>query len=525
MAGDSTAKRREELGERLKGIENAGTKNDLISEINRALAVHAPMGDPQAIETAAKQYRRAADTLEEEVKRRVDGAARRKLPDAWSGTTAFTAEQVVDSASRAVDQMCVAFRDGSTALLRLSAAVSTARKQDQQGRGQLREALSILGPEDGFFDNWVETDEEEAAKNRARSFAANGARAMHAAAVTVDEAARAAARDLNKLASEARAGHMNANGMSAVDKLMLADATPVQEGTDLAEQNEILTANDLERSAARLNRLSPEDRAAFDRMLAEAKSPEERAYLTKALAAGHDMRTIQEFRDKIHPHGDDEAWLRAHLTPVLAPGDHTDSQTYGAEFYGQAWIQGGDGQEGTCVASSTVTAHAMVDPVYALELTGGPSGQENDPDAFRERLVDEQHRVHDEGDGGYEGWFGTGKPSGMDSEGQAEIIDKEISPHTGAGYDYKDVRDIDDRRDVLPEIEKAVAEGKPVPVNVKGEDGAHAMMIVGQEGDMLQIYNPWGTTTWVSEQDFLNGGMGKASSPDLPDAYEVHIPQ
>ncbi|MFF3766981.1 hypothetical protein ACFYYR_23225 [Streptomyces sp. NPDC001922] len=33
----------------------------------------------------------------------------------------------------------------------------------------------------------------------------------------------------------------------------------------------------------------------------------------------------------------------------------------------------------------------------------------------------------------------------------------------------------------------------------------HQMMVIGQEGDMLQIYNPWGQTPWVSEDDFVNG--------------------
>ena len=65
MAGDSTAMRREELGERLKGIEGADSKNDLISEIEGALGVHAPMGDPGAMEQAAKQYTEAADAVDE----------------------------------------------------------------------------------------------------------------------------------------------------------------------------------------------------------------------------------------------------------------------------------------------------------------------------------------------------------------------------------------------------------------------------------------------------------------------------
>ncbi|MFF8912929.1 hypothetical protein ACF08M_06290 [Streptomyces sp. NPDC015032] len=42
---------------------------------------------------------------------------------------------------------------------------------------------------------------------------------------------------------------------------------------------------------------------------------------------------------------------------------------------------------------------------------------------------------------------------------------------------------------------------------------------------MLQVYNPWGSTTWVSEDDFINSRMGKASKSELPNAYSVHLPR
>ncbi|WP_159403772.1 hypothetical protein [Streptomyces sp. NRRL S-646] len=38
------------------------------------------------------------------------------------------------------------------------------------------------------------------------------------------------------------------------------------------------------------------------------------------------------------------------------------------------------------------------------------------------------------------------------------------------------------------------------------------------------FYNPWGQTTWVSEDDFVNGHMVKASDNRMPDAYAVHLP-
>ncbi|MGW8881938.1 peptidoglycan-binding protein, partial [Streptomyces mirabilis] len=140
------------------------------------------------------------------------------------------------------------------------------------------------------------------------------------------------------------------------------------------------------------------------------------------------------------------------------------------------------------------------------------------PEAFKQRLVAEQHRLHTEGDGG-ENW------GGMGSEGQERINDTAVGSATGSDYERQDLDNAADRRAVLTEVEKSVAQGHPVPVDVSGEEGAHAMTIIAQEGDMLQVYNPWGRTTWVSEDDFINGHMGKASNSDLPNAYSVYLPR
>ncbi|MER7001415.1 peptidoglycan-binding protein, partial [Streptomyces sp. NPDC000410] len=330
-------------------------------------------------------------------------------------------------------------------------------------------------------------------------------------------------RDLNKWAAEARAGKMETSELTAVDKLMLADAGVA--GAD-AELNEILTPSDLERASTRMDKLSLDDEQAMERMLAKAETPQERAYLMKALAAGHSVDEIAKFQDKIH--GKDPDWMRRHLTPVVTAADSMNDEgvapngannnTDSVTFRGQGWTQGGDGSEGTCVASSTVTARAMVDPVYALQLTGGPDGQQDDAAAFRQRLVAEQHRLHTEGGGG-KNW------NGMGWEGKERILDASVGKATGTDYERRELNSADDRRAVLTEVEKSVAEGRPVPFGVKGKDGGHAMTIIAQEGDMLQVYNPWGTTTWVSEDDFINGRMGKASDSDLPDAYHLHLPR
>ncbi|KMS77488.1 peptidoglycan-binding protein [Streptomyces leeuwenhoekii] len=527
MAGESTTSRRSELAGLKGSIQGADDKNGLIEAIRKSLDVKAPVGDPGAIEAASRQFKQAVSTVDEAAGR--IGKAASGLPAVWTGTTQVAASDVVAAARRAADQMREAFEGSAKALTALADGVSDAQQRDRVGCEVLREALSSLGGEDGFFDGMWDSDEEDAAVQRARTQAADGVERRHQAAVIADDAARKAAGELNRWASDARSGKLEARGLTAADKLMLADTSSVSESGPDREYNEILSANDLERSAAYMNKMSPEERAELERMLKDSKSPEERAYLMKTVAAGYDMDEVREFRQKIHPYGDDEAWLRRHLSPAVTEADSRnrpgawDDLTYN----GQNWSQKGN----TCVPGSTIGARAMVDPVYALELTGGPSGQEDDGAAFRRRLDDELMRVHEEGDGSYDSGFWWGAPDGMDSDGQNEVANAEISPHTGAEYEYREIREgADARRDVLPDIERAVADGKPVPIEVEGKDAngdrvGHQMMIIGQEGDMLQVYNPWGHTTWVSEDDFVNGRMDKASDERLPNAFAVHVPK
>ncbi|MFI7244893.1 peptidoglycan-binding protein [Streptomyces qinglanensis] len=519
-ADDSPAECRRRLADLSERISTAGSKNDLLDHIDSALSVPAPQGDSLTLETLSKTYRDQAERVDD-VYKRVHRVARKGLPEVWVGDTSVLASNAASAAGRSATQMAEAFRGGAKALLELADALGDAQKQDDQGRAGLRQARSQLGGRDGWFDDLHEDDGEERARKQARGVASGGISMMHRAAVFTEHVVRAAVRDLNKWASEARAEKLHTPDLSAVDKLMLADTS----AGGAPELNEILGAADLERAGRRMDRLNAADEAAMERMLARSRSPQERAYLMKALAAGHDVDEIEQFRSKIHGKGAE--WLRRHLTPVVTAPDSMDDEGRADDgsnnnkdqvrFGNQLWIQGGDGSEGTCVASSTVTARAMVDPVYALGLTGGPSGHEDDPDAFRRRLVDEQHRLHEAGDGG-DDW------DGMAHEGQERIADSAIGGATGDDYERHDLGSADDRRAVLTRVEKAVAEGKPVPVDVKGEGGAHAMTIIGQEGGMLQVYNPWGTTTWVSENDFINGHMDKAARKGLNDAYSVYLP-
>ncbi|MFC7915728.1 peptidoglycan-binding protein [Streptomyces sp. NPDC057386] len=514
---DSSTDRRKRLAELSGDIDSAGSKNDLIDAIDSAIGVAAPDGDPTTLETLGKRYKDQADDATR-LAERISKVAKKGIPDVWVGDTSVLAADAVLAAARAANEMSEAFTGGGKALITLSDALEAARTKDGQGMSRLREARGMLGGKDGFFDDLHENDEEEELRLKARSVASVGVKLRHEAAVAADDAARAAARELNKWAAEARTGKMATDELTAVDRLMLAD-TSNTDGDP--EYNEILSANDLERAGQRMETLSAGDRARMEKLLHDAKTPQERAYLMKALAAGYSVDEVAAFGGKIH--GKDPRWLQEHLAPVTTSYDPSQKGQESQDFNGKLWDQDGE----TCVPSSTVTARAMVDPVYALELTGGPDGTDDDPEHFRKRLTDEQLRLHEEGDGSNSGWPWNRHPSGMDKDGQEEISEKELSPHTGDQYDQQSMDGPDDRRNVLPDIEKSVAEGKPVPINIEryDKDGrhGHSMMIIGHEGNKLQIYNPWGVTTWVTEEEFIKGDLSAAADDRYSAAHKGNV--
>ncbi|MCF6524034.1 peptidoglycan-binding protein [Streptomyces sp. JJ36] len=479
----------------------------LANLIDEALGTPEPEGDPDHIEGKAAAYGKAAQYVSE-VRGDISSVADAGLPEVWIGEASSRASDVTRAAGNTAEVMADRFRTASRELSLLSEGIARAQRAHGLGLDALHSARNHLG------DSALLAPEEDV--RRAKEAAADGIRDLRTGVEEAENAGERAERELDKLASEARAGRLDSDHLSDADRIVLADAAAA--GGD-REDNEILSANDLERAGVRLDRMSAADRQAYDRLLDDAKSPQERAYLMKALAAGYDLEEIRGFSEAIHPYGDDPVWLQQHLTPVVTASDDSmqdGDQSEKVLFGPQEWTQG---PHPTCVVSSTITARAMVDPLYALELTTGghPGDPEYDnPDAFAERLREEQAEMHAEG--------GAEPDSGMSIDQGGEAADREISPHTGATYERVDLEGDAQRADALDDIRESVNEGKPVPIGVKGDDSAHQMMVVGQEGDKLQIYNPWGFTTWVSEEDFVNGDISGASSDDLPEPYYLQIP-
>ena len=173
------------------------------------------------------------------------------------------------------------------------------------------------------------------------------------------------------------------------------------------------------------------------------------------------MPEVAGFDQLIAGHGDDPGWLEEHLSPLSmdvenpTPGrDHTSSGP-------PEWEQG---NQPTCVAASTVTARAEVDPLYALRLTTGghPGDPEFDnPAAFANRLRDEQEQVYDEGRTWFQEHFGDDGMTSEQSDDRGERGDRPA--HRGRATSNVRLADVAAREATIPSIERAVDEGYPVP--------------------------------------------------------------
>ncbi|MEU1788001.1 peptidoglycan-binding protein [Streptomyces sparsogenes] len=479
-------------------------RNALAGAIAEAREFSAPLGDPDHIDGVAARYRNAAAIVD-----RAQGDLRKVakdgLPAVWVGTAGAKASEVIHAASYSADQMAQKFQEAVPVLKALSMGIGKAQARHDYGLVALDVAASILN-NGGLIMPPDELREAKTAVLDGVSYMSEAAGQAKAAGVEAQKA-------LTKLASEARARKVTAGDLTDADRLVLADAAAPG---GPAELNEILTANELKRSAEFMNRLNAHDKAEFDRLLSAAKSPQERAYLMKALAAGYSMTRIDRFAQQIH--GQSPQWLSDRLTPVVIQS--TDAGTNEVTYKGAKWTQGGDG---TCVVSSTINARAMIDPLYALQLTtGGHPGDPkyDNPAAFRERLREEQHRAHYESGGDPLPYGG-----GVTWEEREVFDDAQLGDRTGTEYATRQMYNAEDRRASLVDVERQLDNGVPVQVAVRGSTGSHAMMIVGHEGDRLQVYNPWGTTTWISEDDFVNNRMGYTNNGYFPEAYSITLPK
>jgi hypothetical protein len=479
--------------------------DDLEDAVNDALPVPGPPGQPTTIASTSDAVRRASIDIDRALGV-VQKLRRAKLPEAWSGEAHIAADTALAALERELDRACETFFEARSAFADHAECLSEAQQTDKRGVGPLEAARDKLSGHTG----WLNYDGD--AVTAAHHLAMSGIDDRSKAADQARDAAERADKLLRDLAGAARLSHLSGSSMDPVSELAIADAGGRGGADEL-----ILTPIMADRAREAIDRLSPQDRQRLDTLLAQAKSPDEQAYILKALAAGYPMDKVAEFDRLIHDHGDDPRWLHDRLAPmdVTDASDDQRGARASTTSHGRQWTQG---QHPTCVASSNVMARSQVDPLYALQLTtGGHPGDPayDNPDAFSQRLRDEQQRVYDDGRNWAQDLFGK---DGMNSGQSESIANDNIAPRTGVEYDNQDMDNADERREALRQAEQAVDQGIPVPFASRNDDGGHEMLIVGHDGDMIQIYNPWGYTVWVNEDDFINGHMNAVQQgvPETP---------
>ncbi|MQY19513.1 hypothetical protein [Nocardia macrotermitis] len=465
------------------------------------------------------------------------------LPTAWRGQAAESATQATRAVAAQAEAAGVAFSSAFSALTDWGGKLADAQRRDARGQELLRKADGmVMG--DGLFSFG------KGATAEARALAEEGCKDRLAAAKIITGAASDAADVLNQLAATARARQMNSPDIDPLTSVVLGYSSDTGWTSDPLIS--ITNPNGLARASQALNAMSAADRAAFEKMLANARSPQEAAYLWKALGAGYGLSDVQKFDQVIHPHGDDTKWLSQHLDPHIndiysretgnkgqytvnyagqsnydVPVPGKPGYVYRYDFYNQ--LTNGDKNTGDCVAASTVMARAANDPVFMLGMTTGQG-----PMAVSGAKVgdDSPKAVHNRLEQNYTSNYNLNK---ADPTANANTL---LKPATGSSYQDVSVHTPEERRAALPHIEAAVDSGKPVPLGVfptdpkPDKDGVvygHQVMILAAQGDKLEIYNPWGFTEWVTKQQFIDGQLGELTSKTptggLADPSSVELPQ
>jgi hypothetical protein len=238
--------------------------------------------------------------------------------------------------------------------------------------------------------------------------------------------------------------------------------------------------------------VSGADRARMDAALARAAGPEQRAYIGKAIAAGHSANEVVGFAEAIR--GRRPGWLRMHLSLIDPSG------TGEVSYLGSELSQINDT---TCGSTSLLMARAMADPLYDLYLTTGDS---TDPAAatpaqFQARVAAEEQRIHDATNVVWPKSLGT-SPWGVSGE---------LNRHVGAtGTRYATRLLVGTRggriNPALRDAVTAVDRGQPVPVLIGDLLPHHYVLVVGHRGGDLLFYDPSDAeVVVVSEQAFLAG--------------------
>lgn len=416
-------------------------------------------GDPGGLRTVAGTLRGGGNDVDA-VRKDLDAARKGKLPKVWTGLSAIAAGTAIDALTGRLADVDQMFREGAAAVDRLADAIEKTQPRDTDGRNAVLAAWATqasIGPDE---------------YPRMQEAMIHGLDDMVGAATDHENAGLDAERVLRAIANLATASKMDTATLSPIEKVLLAEA---DDGV-----GPILTATDSAQAAKNLNSWDFAARMRFVELLESCQTDDERAWLMKALGAGHNIDDLATFDATIRAHAGDALWMQNHLRP-LDPGRAGD-----AYFMGVSLTQF-DGT--TCGTMNLLVHHAMRDPVYALQLSNvePPRSPLDEQRIVQDRLVDEQKRIHGESNDGplFFNW-----PQGLGtSPGGASDW---LSDHSGGTrYDWhRSVATTADTGNQIMSTVNSAGAGAPSMLLVGNSYPDHYVMVVGETPGGAMVYNP-----------------------------------
>ncbi|MBC6449738.1 hypothetical protein [Actinokineospora xionganensis] len=433
-----------DLGAMLNPVKLVSVVAGVVNEIKEP-----PPGDPDALEALAAAYRAAGASL-----------------TPLGSQVAALGTEPLPATGRVLDRVAATLTATGDTL----ADLATSVREHQRRHTELHQALAAAAHDATHVGSVPMPDPVGIAQLvGVVGDLISGCVAVYTDALTAAD--RAAGR-LNDLRGAARAAAAVEGGLSPRDAVALADI-----GLESARFDPGLFG------LSQLARLGAAKSAEVAELLASASAEAERAWLFKAVGAGHGVEVLRGFAEAIR--GRDETWLRSHLS-LVDRGDEAAQSRMGVAVRQY--------EATTCGTTVLIVARAEHDPVYALALTR---------DDFQPAFAAERAVVHKQTNVVYPRAVGT-SPKGVAAY---------LTRHLGTRYDWRLVDDTD-RREIsrtLREVLAAVDQGLPVPLLVGGIVPRHYVLVVAHERGVLLVFEPTaGRTVAVPEQAFLDGDLKSA---------------
>ncbi|MFC7488328.1 hypothetical protein ACOCJ7_09485 [Knoellia sp. CPCC 206453] len=475
------------------------------------IATEAPDPAPTDVDDAAAAWRRLGRTWSSACTD-VGRTSTKTTIDIWEGDAGNGYRSSLTALVDRMDSVEPATGKIDTALGTLSTKMTDARKRHGDAWDELNKHTSI-----SWGDLWPwELKDYIAGILRA---VVHGAQELLGAYQDANSAITTAARDIRNAVDELELPHELPDGVSPVSGVNLFIGGG--DGNDSGP----LRGNVVERANAAMAAMTPEERAAAQRLLANAPDDTSRGCILAAIAAGATGATLLNYSRKLGQLSDSE---RKGLDPTAHPG-----------VFGQPDLT-------TCGSSSLLLAKMLNDPLYAMQIMTGydpRTGQQvGDPGAvdpnedpwghnptseevamhnrFQHAAIEMHHQTNGltTHDGNFNGWWP--EAAGTSPGSAARQMSGDGGSGTGGGYETRYV-DPDNAGETYDRIARAADNGQAVPVYTYdidgGNAGAHVVLVTGTEDGNLRVYNPGsGETTITTREDFDSRQLSGSMSWDKP---------